>query len=153
MVTARLLTVSRSVPWFSGEGVCPTSPCRQTEGLPNPSPDTDPHWMQPPSPEVDSLEADHPGHGTCDVCWKDNPQPVDRQTPVKILPCPKLRLRAVTTQFNYLSSSTLEWISYTMHQHRHREVYLAWHITVNSNFLDNQFFCKEFLATVTNSGP
>ena len=27
--------------------------------------------------------------------------PVDRQTPVKTLPCPKLRLRAVTTLFKY----------------------------------------------------
>ena len=36
-----------------------------------------------------------PPHVTCDACWEGNPRPMDRQTPVKTLPCPKLRLRAV----------------------------------------------------------
>ena len=30
-----------------------------------------------------------------------SPPPVDRKTPVKILPCPKLRLRAVIMHLNY----------------------------------------------------
>ena len=51
---------------------------------------------QPPPPRRQTpLEADpSPGHVTCDACWEANP-PVDRQTPVKTLPCPKPRLRAV----------------------------------------------------------
>ena len=32
------------------------------------------------------------------VSVRETPPPVDRQTPVKILPCPKLRLRAVKTE-------------------------------------------------------
>ena len=44
---------------------------------------------------------------TCDACWDANPQPpVDRQTPVKTLPWPKLLLRAVIIYCNfYLSFS------------------------------------------------
>ena len=36
---------------------------------------------------------------------RETPSPVDRQTPVKMLPCPKLRLRAVknTNKVNYNS--------------------------------------------------
>ena len=34
-------------------------------------------------------------HVTCDACWDTDPLPVDRQTPVKTLPGPKLRLRAL----------------------------------------------------------
>ena len=30
-------------------------------------------------------------HVTCDACWEANPSPLDRQMPMKILPCPKLR--------------------------------------------------------------
>ena len=38
---------------------------------------------------------------TCDACWDANPPPpVDRQTPVKTLPWPKLLLRAVITGRN-----------------------------------------------------
>ena len=37
-----------------------------------------------------------PGHVTCKACWDTHPPPlVDRHTPVNLLPCPKLRLRAV----------------------------------------------------------
>ena len=39
-------------------------------------------------------EADPPAHVTCDACWEANPT-LDRQTPVKTLPCPKLCLWAV----------------------------------------------------------
>ena len=42
------------------------------------------------------LDADPPGHVTCDACWEAT-SPPDRQTPVKTLPSPKLRLRAVIT--------------------------------------------------------
>ena len=44
------------------------------------------------------LDADPPSHGTCDTCWEATPM-VDRQTPVKTLPCPKLRLRTVIIFF------------------------------------------------------
>ena len=45
-----------------------------------------PPWMQTP-----------PAHVTCDACWQatHHCEQNDWQTPVKILPCPKLRLRAV----------------------------------------------------------
>ena len=41
------------------------------------------------------------GHMTCDACWDTTPPSpaVDRQTPVKTLTCPKLRLRAVNNKF------------------------------------------------------
>ena len=37
------------------------------------------------------------GHVSCDACWEAPPHLVDRQTPVKTLPCPKLCFRAVTS--------------------------------------------------------
>ena len=69
--TARLLTVSRSIPW--GEG-----------GLPNP-PDADPLLDADPPPLLDAdphpfLDADPPGHVTCNTCWEVNPHPVNRMT-------------------------------------------------------------------------
>ena len=45
---------------------------------------------EPPPPGCRPL----PDHVTCDACWEANP-PVDRQTPVKTLPCHKPRLRSV----------------------------------------------------------
>ena len=39
-------------------------------------------------------DRDPPGHVTCVACQDSDP-PLDRQTPVKTLPWPKLRLRAV----------------------------------------------------------
>ena len=71
-------------------------------------------WRQSPPPEADlpwmqtTLEADpwrqislEAGHVTCDPCLEANP-PVNRQTGVKTLPCPKLRLRAITSIFTAL---------------------------------------------------
>ena len=52
------------------------------------APECRPPWMQIPP-----LNADLPGHVSCDACWESNPHP--RQTRVKTLPCPKLRLREV----------------------------------------------------------
>ena len=39
---------------------------------------------------------------------RPRPPPVDRQTPVEILPCPKLLLRAVIVSFNVNRSSTFQ---------------------------------------------
>ena len=41
---------------------------------------------------------------TCNACWDCTP-PVDRHTPVSILPCPKLLLRAVTTEGHLVSKN------------------------------------------------
>ena len=51
-----------------------------------------PLWRQTP------LDAEPPGHVTCDVSWEATAPPptVDRQTLVKTLSCPKLRLQALT---------------------------------------------------------
>ena len=38
---------------------------------------------------------------TCNACWDSTPH-VDRHTPVNLLPCPKLRLRAVITMIKEL---------------------------------------------------
>ena len=101
MRTARLLTVSRSIPCILGGGVCLTPTwmqiptlVRRPGGSAQPSPlDADPHprrqtggsaqpflWMQIPlAPldvdplDVDPQEADSPGHVTCDACWEANP--------------------------------------------------------------------------------
>ena len=46
--------------------------------------------IQPSPPDADPLEADPPGNVTCDACWKATPPPaLDKQTPVKALPCLK----------------------------------------------------------------
>ena len=67
------------------------------DGDPQRSPDRDPldgdpYWTEP-----------HPPPGK-EIPWTGNDiiqtTPVDRQTPVKILPCPKLRLRAVKIKEN-----------------------------------------------------
>ena len=69
MRTAHLLTVSRSIPCVSGGG---------GEGLPN-SPGCRPPWRQSPWMQTPleayplPLDADPPGHVTCDVCWEANP--------------------------------------------------------------------------------
>ena len=68
MRTTHLLTVSRSIRCISGTGVCP------------PPPDADPQMQIPP--DEDPPEAD--------------PLCTELHTRVKTLPCPKLRLRAVT---------------------------------------------------------
>ena len=83
---ARLLTVSRSIyPMYLEEGGSTSSGvCIQELG--------GGVGQSPP-------DSDSPGHVTCDACWEANPHPVDRQTPVKTLPCPKLRLRAVKKAF------------------------------------------------------
>ena len=85
--TARSLTVSRSIGGGGGLGVfCPTHPdadppgCRPPSGCRPPPRCRPPSWMQSHLPDADPLDAD---------------PPVDRQTPVKTLPCPKLRFRAV----------------------------------------------------------
>ena len=52
-----------------------------------------PSWRQTPPWSQTARDA---GHVTCDACWEANPHPpVDRQTPVKTLPYPKLHLWAV----------------------------------------------------------
>ena len=44
---------------------------------------------KPPPPPTET-----PSHVTCDACWDRDPRG-QTKTPVKTLPCPKLRLRAV----------------------------------------------------------
>ena len=90
MRTARLLTVCCSVP--GGGGYRP--PLMKTcPGCKHTPPDAD---LQMHTPlYADSPGWRPPGHVTCDACWEANPSPIDRQTIVKTLPCPKLGLRAV----------------------------------------------------------
>ena len=53
--------------------------------------DADPPWCRTPLPD-----AELPLDVTCDACWEATPPLTEWQTGVKTLPCPKLRLRAVT---------------------------------------------------------
>ena len=55
--------------------------------------------------------AEPPDHVTFDVCSEATPPPVDRQTPVKTLPCPKFRLRAVIRYFClvFAANSNQQW--------------------------------------------
>ena len=76
MRTACLLTVSHSIRW----GGLPNPPWMQTPLPPRCRPSTLPTGCRPPqSPRMDA----------------HHPLDTDRQMLVKILPCPKLRLRAV----------------------------------------------------------
>ena len=69
MRTARLLTISRSIPCILGRGDLPNKPPRYRLSRP--------------------LGCRPPGHVTCDACWEANPPPwTEWQMLVKILPCP-----------------------------------------------------------------
>ena len=121
MRTARLLTVSCSV-WF--RGVCSTPFWMQTPGMQTlplgctspPSMQTQldaeppggkPLWMQIPS-RCRPLDADPPGHVTCDASWEANYPLVNRITDrCKNITYPKLRLRAVNTKEWRIS---LQWL-------------------------------------------
>ena len=96
-----------------GRGSAQPPPVGRRGGLPNPPPDTDPPRCRPPLDAALTPRGRPPGGRPPPlfmgpVMHAGKPIPPCGQTPVKILPCPKLRLRAVTTQFNYLSSDMLE---------------------------------------------
>ena len=103
MHTAHLLTVSQSIPCISVGS--PKLPWRQTPLNADLTPDAVPPgcispldanplpWRQTP------LDADPPVMWHVMHAGKPTPVPVDRQTPVKILPIPKLLLRAVKRNF------------------------------------------------------
>ena len=85
MCTAHLLTVFRSIQL--GGLLNPPPGCRPPGCRPPPR--CRPHlWMLTP------LDADPLGHVTYNACWESSSPPLNRML-VKILPCPKLRLRAV----------------------------------------------------------
>ena len=100
MCTARLLTLSCSIPCI-GRGVCPTCPgCR----LPL---DADPAGCRPFPPPIGGRPP-----WSCDLWYtlgREPPSPVGRQTPVKILPCPKLRLRVVIKGVVLTNKSRYNW--------------------------------------------
>ena len=93
MCTARLLTVSHSIPFILGESAQPPLGCRHSllpallDADPPPCRQT-PSWRQTP------LDADPLVMWPVMHAGKPNPPP-HRIMLVKILPCPKLRLRAV----------------------------------------------------------
>ena len=79
------------------------SPWTETPPLDRDPPKTPLDRDPPPQTEI-LLDRDHPGQRPPDrdpsqtettLDRDPDPPPVDRQTPVKILPCPKLRLREV----------------------------------------------------------
>ena len=86
MRTAHLLTVSLSIPYISLGGICPTIlGCRPPPGCRRP-------WMQNPLGCRCPMDADPLVMWPVMVRWETTPL-VARQTPVKTLPFPKLRLR------------------------------------------------------------
>ena len=102
MRTARLLTVSRSTPWGWGcsasrsvlhpEGVCTQGRSASRRVC------------------IQVRWAEIPSYVICDACSEDNPPPpVDRQTPVKTLPYPKLRLRVIKNWVNNRRYATISW--------------------------------------------
>ena len=104
MLTAHLFTISRRIPCISG-GSLTNPPCSQTLEVCSLSPSPhmqilldadllDADLLDADPIDSDPLVAEPYGHVTCDVCWEANPT-ADRKTPVKTLPCPKLRLREV----------------------------------------------------------
>ena len=71
-------------------------------GLHQAPPDQTPQDQAPlPGPDPPGAGTPHPGTRHPPLAQAP---PVDRHTPVNILPCPKLRLRAVITRFPHCNS-------------------------------------------------
>ena len=88
-------------------------------------PDADPPWRQTPQMQTpqrqttwrqtpymqNPLEADPPGHVTCDACWEANPPSplwTEWQMLVKILPCPKTSFAGCNNLTFHLYSHNLK---------------------------------------------
>ena len=118
MRTAHSLTIFYSIPCILGESLPnpldadPLPPGYRPPWMQTPSPGCRPSWMQTPLSNA-CWEANPPSQCMLgsqphlpSACWETNsPTPCGQKewhTPVKILPCPKLRLRVVKIFFGSL---------------------------------------------------